>query len=401
MHSTTPSAQGRWALVSRGAITVTVTVAALVLALVTSNPAYAQDPPFDRGIDEACREGARTADPFADVASGATHAEAASCLWAYGIAQGRFVDGENVYDPRAAVTREQMASFIARTIAIVPDDVYALPERHEQALFEDSDDISAGHLASVNQLTDAGIVEGFGDGTFQPAAALDRAEMASFIVRAVEEVTDEALERAPVFDDISGTHRANIEKLASIGVTAGKADGVYAPDDPITREQMASFLARSLDHLVAEDVLEPLGFDPGDGGARLGLVDVDLGMHDGFDRITFTLEGDDRDAGWRVEYVEEAIQQGSGNVVEVEGEAILAVDLTGMALPPDLPEDVEDDLVSPQTIGFDGDGIVEVVVGSVFEGHQQVFIGTTGRQPFTVQRLDDPQRVYIDVTHAP
>lgn len=56
---------------------------------------------------------------------------------------------------------------------------------------------------------------------------------------------------------------------------------------------------------------------------------------------------------------------------------------------------------SIQDEAFGGDGIVEVEVGSVFAGRHQVFIGTTGRQPFSVDRLSDPPRVFIDVAHAP
>lgn len=65
--------------------------------------------PFDRGIDRACEQRAQDADPFADVAPGGTYSDAIDRLWAYGIVQGRFVDGGNVYEPGADVTRQQMA----------------------------------------------------------------------------------------------------------------------------------------------------------------------------------------------------------------------------------------------------------------------------------------------------
>lgn len=49
------------------------------------------------------------------------------------------------------------------------------------------------------------------------------------------------------FTDISGnTHEANIECVAWYGVTSGKTATTYAPRDPVTRGQMASFLVRML-----------------------------------------------------------------------------------------------------------------------------------------------------------
>jgi hypothetical protein len=377
-------------------------LAVVLVALLAGQPAQAQEPPFARAIEDACREGARNADPFVDVDPDAVHGEAIACIQVYGIAQGRIVGEQQLYAPAETVTREQMASFVQRTLAVMPDEVFALPEPSDAALFDDADDISSTHIRSVNALVETGIVQGYGDDTFRPQEPVDRAQMATFIVGAIEAVTGDELERAAVFDDISGVHQANIEKLASIGVTAGQADGVYAPAGPITRAQMGSFLARSLDYLAAQDLFEPIAFDPGSPQfAGLGLVDVDLGDQGTADRVTFTFDGDDGEAGWRVRYVDEAVQQGSGNVLDIEGAAILELNLTGMALPPDLPPDIEDDVVVSETFPFDGEGIVEVEVGSVFEGQQQIFIGTTGRQPFTVERLPNPQRVYIDVEHAP
>ncbi len=345
------------------------------------------------GITQACPEGARTAEPFDDVGTDDTHGEAVACAWAYNLTSGRTGGDEPVYDPQATVTREQMASFVTATLEQVTDDVHGLPEAHDGALYEDAEQMSDAHLVQVNRLTDAGIVQGKPDGTFGPGDELTRAQMASFLVRAIEDVTDEELDRAALFDDVSGTHQANIEKLAAIGVAAGTEDGAYAPSEPITRAQMASFLARSLGHLVDEGVLQPMDYQEGDTGARLGVTDVALGAHDDVDRARFTLEGDDAEAGWRAQYVDGAASAGRGEQLDVEGDAILAVTLKGMALPPELEEDLWDD----GRVALDGDGIVEVVDGGVFEGRQTLFIGTTGLHPFEVERLDDPQRVVIDV----
>jgi hypothetical protein len=374
--------------------------AVLVLGLLPATPAAAQDPPFDRGITEACLPDTRAADPFADVPAHAIHAEAIACVQVYGIAQGRFVGGENVYDPRRTVTRQQMASFVAGAIRTLPADAYQLPDVGEGSRFDDGDTISAAHLVNVEALAEAGIVRGHPDGTFRPSATLNRGQMASFIAGAIEAVTGQTLPRAAVFSDASGAHQASIEKIAAIGITAGRAPGAYAPAEPISREQMASFLARMLDHLVERELLLPLSYHPGT-AATLGLVDVGLAAHADADRVAFTLAGDDRLAGWRVQYVDEPRAHGSGHLVEVAGDAVLRVILTGMALPPDLPQSIQDQLWDGDAITLGGTGIVEVVDVGVYEGQHLLFVGTTGRQPFTVARLSGPQRISIDVDHRP
>ena len=80
---------------------------------------------------------------------------------------------------------------------------------------------------------------------FCPDRAVTRGQMATFLVRAF------GLETAGTagFADTEGhTHEANIDALASAGITAGCATAPlrYCPDQPVTRGQMATFLARTL-----------------------------------------------------------------------------------------------------------------------------------------------------------
>jgi S-layer homology domain len=58
-----------------------------------------------------------------------------------------------------------------------------------------------------------------------------------------------------VFGDVpSGSFAAAwIEKLASLGITAGCGDGNFCPNDPVTRAQMAAFIVKAL---------QGAGFDP-------------------------------------------------------------------------------------------------------------------------------------------
>ncbi len=138
--------------------------------------------------------------------------------------------------------------------------------------------------------------------------------------------------------------------------------------------------------------------------AALVVTDVRAGPQDGFDRVVFDLAGTGS-AGWRVEYVDAAADDGSGEPVEVAGDAVLQVRLAGMAMPTEDPDVVEYD---GGTVGPQGTSSVEEVVYRFwFEGYTTAFVGVDGGSgaadppPFRVFALEDPARVVVDVQHAP
>jgi hypothetical protein len=77
--------------------------------------------------------------------------------------------------------------------------------------------------------------------------------MAKFIVNAYEFVSPRTLtsSRNHFTDDDGDTLESFINRSAEAGFTAGR-NGRYEPRLPVLRDQMASFLARTLDLLVAE-----------------------------------------------------------------------------------------------------------------------------------------------------
>jgi hypothetical protein len=151
--------------------------------------------------------------------------------------------------------------------------------------------------------------------------------------------------------------------------------------------------------------VEPLAGDPtterreeaGSAGT-LAVTDVRIGQHDGFDRVVFDLDGDG-EPGWFVEYVDEAVEQGRGQSIEVEGDGTLQVAIRNVTLPPELPDDIEvwDD---ERVAAPDGGTVLEVVDDSIFEGQHVVFVGTTGENGFLIERFEDPQRVVLDIFHG-
>jgi SpoIID/LytB domain protein len=105
-----------------------------------------------------------------------------------------------------------------------------------------SDDGGSVHEDSINAMFEAGITNGCGDGRYCPNSELKRREMAVFMVRAA------GLEPGGpnAFSDDDGTwYEPYVNALAAAGITGGCGSGRYCPDDSVTRGQMASFLYRA------------------------------------------------------------------------------------------------------------------------------------------------------------
>lgn len=232
-----------------------VLTAGLLGTLVPATGAGAQQPPFDRGYDEACGSSAQAYAPFDDVRPD-THSQAVGCLAFLGVAEGRPSAGRTLYQPRERMLRDQMASLVARTIDLVPDDVHRLPDPEQGARFPDVDGV---HEDNIRRLEAADVVEGRADGTYAPRRPVTRAQMASFVARSVETVARVELPRAEdVYDDLEGVvHAENIEKLTAIGVVQGPAPDVYLPQAYVTREELATMLARGLDFLAEQGLFDP------------------------------------------------------------------------------------------------------------------------------------------------
>ena len=96
-------------------------------------------------------------------------------------------------------------------------------------------------------LAAAGVTSGCAEGLYCPGAPVTRAEMASFLIRAIGgfEGFDAPGDRFD--DDQESPHQVDINRLALIGVTNGCGEREYCPSAPVSRAEMASFLGRALD----------------------------------------------------------------------------------------------------------------------------------------------------------
>jgi hypothetical protein len=107
-------------------------------------------------------------------------------------------------------------------------------------------DINAGntHGQAVLDLHAAGIINGCAPGRFCPTANLTRGQAASLIARTLR-LPDGDGQR---FRDVGSAnpHAGAIGAVAARGIVTGYADNTFGPDQPLTREQMATLLARVL-----------------------------------------------------------------------------------------------------------------------------------------------------------
>jgi hypothetical protein len=137
--------------------------------------------------------------------------------------------------------------------------------------------------------------------------------------------------------------------------------------------------------------------DP-EGAADLVVTDVRVGTHDGFDRVAIELAGDGS-VGWFTDLGPTAYEDGSGEVIDVAGGAVLTIWLNAVAFPPELPDPSirwdGDRLRAPSSTGV----LTEVVDSVVFEGQHQLFIGLAEPVPYRMVRYEDPQVVVIDLLH--
>ncbi|HVL98104.1 MAG TPA: S-layer homology domain-containing protein [Egibacteraceae bacterium] len=165
---------------------------------------------------------------FRDVTAG-PHSAAIKAIALRGVTTGCTAER---FCPERQVTRAQMATFIVRALKLPPAgrDFFG-------------DDNGSPHEAAINSLAAAGIANGCAPGRFCPNAPVARGQMASFLQRAWRLPTS-TYQR---FSDVLGSvHQPAINAIADAGITLGCADGRFCPSQPVRRAEMASFLARAL-----------------------------------------------------------------------------------------------------------------------------------------------------------
>lgn len=153
---------------------------------------------------------------------------------------------------RSVVVSSLVAVAVVTTIVLGPTvDASAAPKTDVSSA-EDTEPPSTGpfvdiggspHQESILALWAAGITKGCAEWRYCPDEPVTRGEMAAFLARALELPTPEK----NAFVDTRGTlFQEEAERLRAAGITNGCEPNRYCPDDKLTRGEMAAFLARAL-----------------------------------------------------------------------------------------------------------------------------------------------------------
>ena len=152
---------------------------------------------------------------------------------------GGYTDG--TFRPSAAVSRQAAAAFLYR------DLVGGTAPACTEAPFTD---VPTTHpfCGEIAAMADLGVINGYSDGTFKPAATVSRQAMAAFLYRSYGPDTAAAECTVAPFSDVSVSHTfcGEIAWLVESGITTGYPDGTFRPVGAVTRQAMAAFMYRAM-----------------------------------------------------------------------------------------------------------------------------------------------------------
>jgi hypothetical protein len=158
-----------------------------------------------------------------------------------------YTDG--LYHPSTPVTRDQMAVYISRAL-VSPSGDAAIPDPPATPSFSDVPETFWAYK-HIEYAVSQNVVKGYEDGTYQPGVTVDRGQMAVYVARAIVAPGGDAAIPDPVppatFPDVPDSFWAykQVEYCVGQGVVTGYEDGNYHPDYPVTRDQMAVYIARA------------------------------------------------------------------------------------------------------------------------------------------------------------
>lgn len=114
-------------------------------------------------------------------------------------------------------------------------------------------DSDAWYADYVQQAADEGLMSGTGSNRFSPDTTLTRAMFVTILGRLHGMDPDEFSQNTAFADaPIGSWYTPYVNWASDSGIVNGYQEGVFGSDDPITREQMATILARYIDSLKME-----------------------------------------------------------------------------------------------------------------------------------------------------
>ena len=151
--------------------------------------------------------------------------------------------------PEGSITRAEVATIFFRLLTDESRDKF-------WSQTNDYTDVPADawYNSAVSTLSNAGILDGYEDGTFRPDGNITRAEFATITARFLEASYDGGNR----FPDIDGHWAAEyINEDANAGIVDGYEDGTFRPQQNITRAEAVTMVNRTVDrHPDADHLLD-------------------------------------------------------------------------------------------------------------------------------------------------
>ena len=121
----------------------------------------------------------------------------------------------------------------------------------------------------------------------------------------------------------------------------------------------------------------------------LALTGIRAATHEGFTRVVLEFAGKGTPGVWSAAWTDEAVEQGRGLPIQVEGQAALDLVIDGT------PMTATENPYPSGTHTRAGD--LDVVSDGTFEDNTHVVIGAPAARQFQIGFLSDPVRMVIDV----
>lgn len=183
---------------------------------------------------------------FKDVPAGAFYEKAVQTLSEKDVIGG-YEDG--TFKPSKSVTRAEAAKMLAFDLGLTA------PGQNSTFTDVKKDD---WFYQPVTALSQAGGISGYENGTFQPNKTITRAEIASMLVKAYSLQASEGSEKA-TFADVSpeSWYASAVQTLYGNKITSGKSANQFAPNDPVTRGEIAAFIHKVNEAKANKDTNTP------------------------------------------------------------------------------------------------------------------------------------------------
>lgn len=173
---------------------------------------------------------------------------------------------------RMRTTLEYAKAYLGDVAALLPTS------------FTDQADIV--HTQAVAELARLKIISGVEDGTaFAPERIVTRGEMAKMLAVMLNGGTDPLLKQTnpgaePMFTDLAGHwSQPYVTYCVNLGILAGRGDGTFGPDDPVSGRECAKMLLVAIGHIPKEE-----GFEGADWSinvlVRANQIDLFAGLDD-------------------------------------------------------------------------------------------------------------------------